>query len=62
VAIGALLQGFMVMKTIDRGIVPRIDVLGAFTTILAVCISSEVLGLTQAVEAVEERELFDLPY
>ena len=38
VAIGALLQGFMVMKTIDRGIVPRIDVLGAFTTILAVCI------------------------
>ncbi len=38
VAIGALLQGFMVMKTIDRGIVPRIDVLGAFTTILAVSI------------------------
>jgi len=38
VAIGALLQGFMVMKTIDRGIVSRIDVLGAFTTILAVCI------------------------
>ena len=36
VAIGALLQGFMVMKTIDRGIVPRIEVLGAFTTILAV--------------------------
>jgi PiT family inorganic phosphate transporter len=28
----------MVMKTIDRGIVPRIEVLGAFTTILAVCI------------------------
>jgi PiT family inorganic phosphate transporter len=38
VTIGAVLQGFMVMKTIDRGIVPRIEVLGAFTTILAVCI------------------------
>lgn len=37
-AIGALLQGFMVMKTIDRGIVPQISILGAFTSILAVCI------------------------
>lgn len=33
--IGALLQGFMVMKTIGKGIVPEIDVLGAFAIILA---------------------------
>ena len=37
-ALGALLQGFMVMKTIDRGIVPRVDVTGAFTITLAACI------------------------
>jgi len=37
-ALGALLQGFMVMKTIDRGIVPKVDVTGAFTITLAACI------------------------
>jgi len=36
-SLGALLQGFMVMKTIDRGIVPRVDVVGAFTITLAAC-------------------------
>lgn len=33
--IGAVLQGHMVMKTIGRGIVPSIDVTGAFAIILA---------------------------
>ncbi len=33
--IGSLLQGFMVMKTIGVGIVPEIDVLGAFIIILS---------------------------
>lgn len=33
--IGSLLQGFMVMKTIGLGIVPEIDVLGAFIIILS---------------------------
>ncbi|MBC7112685.1 MAG: inorganic phosphate transporter [Candidatus Methanomethyliales bacterium] len=33
--IGAILQGHMVMKTIGRGIVPSIDVTGAFAIILA---------------------------
>jgi PiT family inorganic phosphate transporter len=37
-SLGALLQGFMVMKTIDRGIVPRVDMVGAFTITLATCI------------------------
>lgn len=32
---GALLQGFMVMKTIGKGIVPEIDILGAFLVVLA---------------------------
>lgn len=32
---GALLQGFMVMKTIGKGIVPEIDVAGAFAIVLA---------------------------
>ena len=35
VLIGASLQGFMVMKTIDRGVVQKVKVLGAFTTPLA---------------------------
>ena len=35
VLIGASLQGFMVMKTIDRGVVQKVEVLGALTTILA---------------------------
>ncbi|KUO43379.1 MAG: hypothetical protein APU95_05875 [Hadesarchaea archaeon YNP_N21] len=38
VALGAILQGFMVMKTIDRGIVPRIDIPGAFVITLSACI------------------------
>ena len=44
VAIGAILQGHMVMKTIDRGIVDftnatvEMAILAAFTAILAVCI------------------------
>lgn len=39
VVLGALLQGSMVMKTVGEGIVPGgIDLLGAFTAILAVCI------------------------
>ncbi|MGC8936278.1 MAG: inorganic phosphate transporter, partial [Candidatus Methanomethylicaceae archaeon] len=33
--LGAALQGHMVMKTIGRGIVPSIDVVGAFAIILA---------------------------
>jgi len=33
--IGAVLQGHMVMKTIGRGIVPSIDITGAFAIILA---------------------------
>jgi len=33
--VGALLQGFMVMKTIGKGIVPEIDVAGALAIILA---------------------------
>lgn len=33
--LGAGLQGFMVMKTIGRGIVPEIDVLGAISIIIA---------------------------
>ena len=37
-ALGAILQGYMVMKTIDRGIVPRIDLIGAFIVVLSVCI------------------------
>lgn len=32
---GALLQGFMVMKTIGKGIIPSIDIAGAFAIILA---------------------------
>ncbi|MGQ9759275.1 MAG: anion permease [Candidatus Methanomethylicaceae archaeon] len=32
---GAILQGHMVMKTIGRGIVPNIDVIGAFAIILS---------------------------
>jgi PiT family inorganic phosphate transporter len=36
--VGALLQGHMVMKTIDRGIVPQIDILGAFTVVVSVCL------------------------
>lgn len=36
--IGTMLQGFMVMKTIDRGIVSKIEILGAFTSVLAACI------------------------
>ncbi len=33
--IGSLLQGFMVMKTIGIGIVPEIDIFGAFTIVLS---------------------------
>ncbi len=36
--VGALLQGYMVMKTIDRGIVPQIDVIGALTVVVSVCL------------------------
>jgi len=32
---GALLQGYMVMKTLGRGIVPEIDVIGAIAASLA---------------------------
>lgn len=32
---GSLLQGFMVMKTIGKGIVPEVDVLGAFIIVLS---------------------------
>ncbi|MCX8204905.1 MAG: inorganic phosphate transporter [Candidatus Nezhaarchaeota archaeon] len=34
-SLGALLQGYMVMKTLGRGIVASIDLVGAFTTALA---------------------------
>lgn len=34
-SLGALLQGHMVIKTLGRGIVPSIDLVGAFTTALA---------------------------
>jgi len=37
-AAGALLQGYMVMKTMDRGIVPHISLLGAFTVVVSICI------------------------
>jgi len=37
-ALGAVLQGHMVMKTIDRGIVPRIEVVGAFAVVVSVCL------------------------
>jgi PiT family inorganic phosphate transporter len=36
VALGALLQGHMVMKTLSRGIVPHIDPLAAFTVVLSI--------------------------
>ncbi|MBO3803925.1 MAG: anion permease [Candidatus Brockarchaeota archaeon] len=36
--IGALTQGFMVMTTIGKGLVPSIDLLGAMTVVLAACI------------------------
>jgi PiT family inorganic phosphate transporter len=36
--IGALTQGFMVMTTIGKGLVPNIDLLGAITVVLAACI------------------------
>lgn len=32
---GSLLQGFMVMKTIGRGVVPEVDVFGAFIIVLS---------------------------
>jgi len=34
-AVGALTQGFMVMKTVGRGIVPEISIAGAFTCVTA---------------------------
>lgn len=34
-AVGALTQGFMVMKTIGKGIVPEISIAGAFTSVTA---------------------------
>lgn len=34
-AVGALTQGFMVMKTIGKGIVPEITIAGAFASVLA---------------------------
>lgn len=37
-AIGALTQGFMVITTIGKGLVPSIDLLGAMTVVLAACI------------------------
>jgi PiT family inorganic phosphate transporter len=36
--IGALTQGYMIMKTIGTGIVPKVDVLGALTIVLAASI------------------------
>lgn len=38
--IGAILQGYMNIKTISGGIVPRIDAYGAITIILAACLWS----------------------
>jgi len=35
VILGALLQGYMVIKTIGKGIVPEIDILGAFIIVLS---------------------------
>ncbi|MCC6013893.1 MAG: inorganic phosphate transporter [Candidatus Verstraetearchaeota archaeon] len=35
VLLGALLQGYMVMKTIGKGIVPEVDILGAFIIVLS---------------------------
>jgi len=37
-AVGAMTQGFMVMKTIGRGIVPEISIAGAFTAVAATSI------------------------
>ncbi|MHC1586217.1 MAG: inorganic phosphate transporter [Candidatus Hecatellaceae archaeon] len=37
-AAGAILQGHMVMKTVDRGIVPRIEIAGAFVVVVSVCL------------------------
>ncbi|MEM4700406.1 MAG: inorganic phosphate transporter [Candidatus Nezhaarchaeales archaeon] len=34
-SLGALLQGYMVMKTLGKGVVPSVDPVGAFTTALA---------------------------
>jgi PiT family inorganic phosphate transporter len=36
--IGAMTQGFMTITTIGKGLVPNIDLLGAMTIVLAVCI------------------------
>jgi PiT family inorganic phosphate transporter len=36
VFLGALLQGHMVMKTLSKGIVSNIDLLGAFTTVISI--------------------------
>lgn len=36
--IGALTQGFMIISTIGKGLVPSIDLLGAMTVVLAACI------------------------
>lgn len=36
--VGALLQGHMVMKTVDRGIVPQIELVGALSIVVSVCI------------------------
>ena len=39
-AIGALAQGYMNIKTISKGIVPRIDPIGGVTLTLAACLWS----------------------
>lgn len=36
--VGAMLEGYMVMKTVDRGIVPHMNLVGAFTVTISVCI------------------------
>lgn len=38
VALGALLQGFMVMKTIGRGVVENVTIAGSLTVILSACL------------------------
>ncbi len=38
VAIGALLQGFMVIKTIGRGVVENVSILGSVSVVLSACL------------------------
>jgi len=37
-SLGAMLQGYMVMKTLGKGVVPSIDAVGALTTVLAAAV------------------------